>query len=161
MISAKQILDFRTKQIRIMFSRHKFLCAADVFVVIQVLAAVGFMFFTSLDQIRSEPLSKQNQLKIEEEFRAVQHPPRAQPTSTNLQFTRKSHQGIVGLSYQTDLSYPEIRSYYDVELYKHGWEFKYEEKFKPNGQDTIQAVYCKDKYKASIYYKGNGGNDPQ
>jgi hypothetical protein len=133
---------------------------AILFAVLPVLFAVVFLAYTTYDEIVSEPQSKQFQLDAEKEFRQIQPPPDAVPTSNNPSSTRKTHHGVVGMSYRTNLSYPEIRAYYDAELSKHGWKFQREEKVTVWDKDYggKQVFYSKGKYTAAIYYPGEDPN---
>jgi hypothetical protein len=124
--------------------------------VAPVIFAVLFLAYTTYDEISSEPQSKQNQLEVEKEFHKIQPPPNATPTSTNLRFTRKTNHGTVGMLYQGNLAYSEIRAHYDAELTRNGWKFQNEEKVIYRGQDYggKEVVYTKGKYEAIIYFPG-------
>jgi hypothetical protein len=88
------------------------------------------------------------------------------PNSISSQYkaTHKTTNALVSANYSTNLSYEEIRRYYDSELTSQGWQFKAERPVLDWGRDfggkTID--YCKGSYEAEIQYFGEdksyGGN---
>lgn len=91
---------------------------------------------------------------LQGEFGLIRRLPQAFPVSYHT--SGGSSAALVSESYKTDLSYSEIRTYYDHELARNGWAFKREEKIKDWGRDLggKSAVYCKGTYRASLQYAG-------
>src|SRR3989442_4331184 len=92
-----------------------------------------FMAFMTVHETKNEPRAQQVQNDLESEFRAFQPLPQARSSWYNA--SHKSSQSLVSSHYQTNLTYSDIRAYYDVELAKHGWKFYEEEQMRDWGRD--------------------------
>ncbi len=109
-------------------------------VVKQVWKVAGLIFlfcfatFFVYDHIVNEPKAALVQQELEKEFKAIKPLPRA--VACDYHASHKTQHSLVGSSYSTNLSFPEIRSYYDAELSKQGWRFHKEEKI-TIGDETL------------------------
>jgi shikimate kinase len=100
--------------------------------------------------------TNQAHLSAEQEFFAIAPPPEAQkikPTSSSVRTN------MITDMYAANLTYEELRAYYDKELAKHGWEFEREQATAFgdiwNAERTgKEAFYNKGIYTATIKYAG-------
>ena len=102
----------------------------------------------------AEQRSKAMQARLEAEFAALPSFPRATKVSDS--FGRKSGHGIIGASYSSSATLPEIRAYYDSVLLPRGWHLSSEEPLRDWGNDLggYTIHYRKDQFKASLQYAG-------
>jgi hypothetical protein len=64
--------------------------------------------------------------------------------------------GTVGNWYRSELTYEQIRAYYDLELAQHGWTFHKQVPLTSWGKDMgeSQTFYCKGARSIDIYFTG-------
>ena len=115
---------------------------------------VGFAVFWIHEFDVNEPKAAQVQAVLENEFRAIHPLPAATPL--NYGASHKTQQALVSDTYQTSLTYEDIRQFYDAEVAKNGWAFFMEEQVKDWGRDLggKEARYCKGEYRATLQYAG-------
>jgi hypothetical protein len=95
----------------------------------------------------------------DQEFKSIQ--PLPQAIACDYHASHKTQQSLVGSSYSTKLSFPEIRAYYNAELSRRGWLFQRERTLHDWGRDFggKSVYYCKGSYTASLEYAGeNAGS---
>ena len=121
-----------------------------------LISVVGVALLAGCALTGQDPRARQKHEEIEKEFRLIQPPPGASPSSANLQFVHKSDRGVMGLQYRTDLTYAAIRRHYDSELAKHGWKFEKEINVVYRGEDSggKEAFYSKGEYTAVLQFAG-------
>jgi hypothetical protein len=98
-------------------------------------------------------------LELQDEMDKIEHPSTAIRIQHNSNF--KVGQGNIADYYKTRASYDEIRSHYDSELAKHGWQFREESKLSTWGKDLGESerFYCKGSVSADIYFTGQRENE--
>jgi hypothetical protein len=118
------------------------------------LFAIGFTACTTYDSIKNGSKATRVQAELESEYRVIQQLPEAKPKHYHA--SHKIQQALAGSEYQTSSSYPDIRTYYDSELQKHGWVFLREENviYRGKYQGGKHAFYRKGEYTADIQYAG-------
>jgi len=116
--------------------------------------AIGFMACTTYDSIKNGSKASRVQVELESEYRVIQQLPEAK--SRHYHASHKVQTALVGSEYQTASSYPDIRTYYDSELPKHGWVFLREENviYKWKDRGGKHAFYRKGEYTADVQYAG-------
>jgi hypothetical protein len=116
------------------------------------ISVVGFIIFIVYDSVVSEPKAKLAQEQLELEIKSIQ--PLRGATRYYYQATHKTSHALVISSYRIDLSYSQIRAYYDAALARHGWIFYEENAIRDWGRDFggKAARYCKGEYRASLEY---------
>ncbi len=121
------------------------------FILITLIAFILFAsFFGYLEyQEYQEYQGRQHYPIVKSEFNQIQPLPNAVPTSDN-QGTVAANSAAVGMLYQTNMSYNEVREYYDVELARNG--FKPQRESEAYGQK--RAFYSKGEFTAFIDYVG-------
>ena len=89
---------------------------------------------------------------VENELAEIVPPPGAVATQHNSIY--KWTFGTVGNYYQSNLTYDQLRAYYDVELARHGWKFHKKVPLKNWGKDLGESstVYCKGDRDVDIYW---------
>jgi|SRR5215813_3219479 len=92
---------------------------------------------------------------VENELAEIAPPPGAATTQHISIYKWTS--GTVGNYYQSNLTYDQLRAYYDVELARHGWKFHKQVPLKDWGKDLgeSQTLYCKGDRAVDIYWTGN------
>jgi hypothetical protein len=125
------------------------------FVVILLSVALIYVVIL-IAGIRGDASAKQRQNEMEAMFALVQPYPGAALVQHSS--SHKISNGIVSSSYATPASFPDIRTYYDAELSKHGWSFVSEEHLLEWGKDLgHRAVYYRRApYRASLDSGGKG-----
>ena len=98
--------------------------------------------------------SWRTQADVERQFSEIKPLPDAVEVQHNN--IRRDIRGGVSGYYKTDLSYQDIRAYYDGELSKRGWKFQKETGIKVWGEDLggLQTLYCKGNVAATLDYRG-------
>jgi hypothetical protein len=93
--------------------------------------------------------------EVENELAEIVPPPGATVTQHNSIY--KWTYGNVGNYYRANLTYEQIRAYYDVELARHGWKFRKQIPLTSWGKDLgeSQTFYCKGDRAVDIYFTGN------
>ncbi|WP_139025374.1 hypothetical protein [Acetonema longum] len=125
-----------------------------IFVLLVVIAA-GVLVSTVMQtsQSMSESMNKENELK--NMFHSIKPPPGA--VLKDVESIHKTTSASAGGKYITQLTYDEIRTYYDNELKKAGWTFLKEEPLRDWGKEfggrTIQ--YKKEDYFLDLDYYGS------
>jgi hypothetical protein len=109
---------------------------------------------TSLDFISNREKSQEVVKDLENELSMINILPESSLVSRRS--STKPHHILVSNSYMTRLNDQSIRTYYDAELKKHGWEFQNEERLRDWGQDFggFTVNYCKGEYTATLNYAG-------
>jgi hypothetical protein len=98
------------------------------------------------------------QSELEKEYQTIRQLPEAQ--SKHYHASHKVRQAVVGAEYQSTVSYPDIRKYYDSELSKHGWAFIREEDIlygkilQRKNYGGKHVFYRKGEYIADLQYAG-------
>jgi hypothetical protein len=112
------------------------------------LIGIGVLFY--------EVRAKQTQHELEQEFQSIAPMPGASPIRPTFNSNNRSTHGLVGSGYKTELSYPEIRGYYDNELAKRGWKFEREENviYRDEYSGGKIAYYRKGRFTAALQYAG-------
>jgi len=119
------------------------------------IVVVGAAWFVVFRAYQSTSASAQlMQRRLQEELTAIEPPASVHRVQHN-EISKIGH-GNISEYFQTDLSYGEIRGYYDGELVKHGWKFQKETKLTSWGEDhgELMAFYCKESVSAELYYTG-------
>ena len=113
-----------------------------------------FVTFFLYDYFVNEPKAALVQQELEQEFNAVK--PLPQAVACDYHASHKTRQSLVGSSYSTNLTFSEIRAYYDAELTKQGWRFQREKALWDWGRDLGEKSvhYCKGNFTASLEYAG-------
>ena len=116
-----------------------------------LITLIAFMLFASFFGYLEyqEYQGRQHYPIVESEFNQIQPLPNAVPTSDN-QGTVAANHANVGMLYQTNMSYNEVKEHYDVELERNG--FKLQKESEAYGRK--RALYSKDKFTAFIDYAG-------
>ena len=116
-----------------------------------LITLIAFMLFASFFGYLEyqEYQGRQHYPIVESEFNQIQPLPNAVPTSDN-QGTVAANSATVGMLYQTNMSYNEVKEHYDVELERNG--FKLQKESEAYGQKS--ALYSKGKFTAFIDYVG-------
>jgi hypothetical protein len=106
-------------------------------------------------EIANRPEAQRQQRLLEEELRKVSAPPQSKPLSYYAK--HKGRTALVAQSYRAALDYLEIRSFYDRELGRNGWQFLSERSNRDWGRDFggMTANYCKGPFRASVQYAGS------
>ena len=70
-------------------------------------------------------------------------------------------QVVVSNEYRTDLSFDQLKQYYDSELSRHGWEFKKETEVLWDRQNFggKHLLYCKGEFTVDLEYAGKMENE--
>ena len=132
------------------------LSGAFLVAVLPLILIMGFFAYTAYDEMVSEPIARQKLTEVEKEFQQIRPLPGATTTSDS-GITFDPHHVTVGHLYQTNLTFSEIRAYYDAELAKHGWKFEKESNVNgPDGQyhGGKQVFYSKGEFTAFIHHVG-------
>jgi hypothetical protein len=118
-----------------------------------LLAAAAYVAIL-ISGIKAEERSKAMQAELESDYKALPSFPRA--TRLGNTTGRKSSNGIVGATYSTSATLPEIRAYYDSVLLPRGWRLADEEQLRYWGNDLggYSVYYKRDRFTASIQYAG-------
>ena len=130
-------------------------------IILLLIFIIGLFGYITYDEMINESFSRQKLSEVEREFHQIQPMTDAVPTSDLQSTTRKAKHVTVGNLYRTNLTYSEIRAYYDAELAKHGWKFQKELKVNgPDGKDYggKQVFYYKGEFTAFIYHVGEKPN---
>jgi hypothetical protein len=119
------------------------------------LGVAGFYVAALIAGIRGEAGAKTKQYELERMFRSVVAMPGATATGYQANHEKISH-GRVGSTYTGDLHWPDIRSYYDRELLKEGWQFVSEESVTDWGTDKggRSRLYLYGGYYANLQFAG-------
>jgi hypothetical protein len=91
---------------------------------------------------------------MEVEFEKVVPPPQSIRT-----YRGSMHKTVLGVAtsyHKVQLSYPEIKAYYNAELARLGWKFVSEGDIRYDGVDYggKKLNYCKGNYSARVQYAG-------
>ncbi len=126
--------------------------------VLGIFCAIGFFAWMVYDFAFHGPEAKRAMEALEGEASVVRPPHSA--TETRHSATHKPHSALVTSTYSTAMSYPELRSYYDVELAAHGWTFIREQSDRAWGNDLggFSAYYRKGVYTATLQFAGVKAN---
>jgi len=75
--------------------------------------------------------------------------------------TMKENHGAVSNEYRTDLSFSQLKQFYDAELSRRGWEFKKETEIVWDRQNLggKHLFYCKGEFTADLEYAGKMENE--
>jgi hypothetical protein len=116
-----------------------------------LITLIAFMLFASFFGYLEyqEYQGRQHYPIVKSEFNQIQPLPNAVPTSDN-QGTVAANAASLGMLYQTNMSYNEVKEYYDVELARNG--FKPQKESEAYGQK--RAFYSKGELTAYIDYAG-------
>jgi hypothetical protein len=118
------------------------------FILITLIAFILFAsFFGYLEY--QEYQGRQHYPIVKSEFNQIQPLPNAVPTSDN-QGSVAANSATVGMLYQTNMSYNEVKEYYDAELARNG--FKLQKESEAYGQK--RALYSKGELTGFIDYAG-------
>ena len=118
------------------------------FILITLIAFILFAsFFGYLEY--QEYQGRQHYPIVKSEFNQIQPLANAVPTSDN-QDTVAANSATVGMLYQTNMSYNDVKEYYDVELARNG--FKLQKESEAYGRK--HALYSKGEFTAFIDYAG-------
>jgi hypothetical protein len=92
--------------------------------------------------------------EIEAESKVISAPP--EDVLVNESSSHKSGQVLVDRSYESKLTYPQLRVYYDAQLERHGWRFVGETTIHDWGRDLggKEAFYKKADDTATLQYAG-------
>ena len=105
-----------------------------------------------------EPKAAQIQQELEHEFEAIN--PITQSGYYDYLAAHKSRNASVSGAFSTNLTFPEVRNYYDQELARNGWKFDKEERvqdwWRDFGGGSVQ--YCKGNYRAFLQYAGENAD---
>jgi len=125
-----------------------------VIVSYQILSTITLLTFSGCFDVRENVEADKMNTAIEDELKTIQTPLTASYIRSNT--VQKDNLGVVGKTYRTSLTYPELRTYYDAELERRGWRFTREKKLQYDHQDRGQyhVFYCKGKYTAHLEYAG-------
>ena len=117
-----------------------------------------FVAYLVYDYAVNAPKAALAQRELEQEFKSIKPLPGA--VAGNYHASHDTQQSLVGSSYSTELSYREIRAYYDAELARRGWRFQKEEGLRDWGRDFggRSAHYFKGNYAASLQYAGENAD---
>jgi hypothetical protein len=121
---------------------------------VKVVLILLFVAFAINYEISNWPEAQQRQRSLEDEFRHISPSPQTKPLLYDA--NHKGRTALVSQSYQTALTYPEIRSFYDRELARNGWLFLSEHQHLDWWRDFggMTASYCKGPFRASVQYAG-------
>ena len=121
--------------------------------------AVGFLVFIVVDHFMFWDKATAIRAELVKEFAVIKPPPGARYARYSV--SNQTHRALVDAWYTAKLSDPELRSYYDAELAKHGWRFYYEERVTESSIDYggKDASYCKGDYAVSLFYPGENRYD--
>ena len=117
-----------------------------------VVLVVALMFMGELRAYRN---SLRTKAELANELAQLQPPEQA--TFVH-QGSMMSASGVhVSNSYQTDLTYDQVRAHYDKELAKHGWTFRSHEALKYWGKDlgASETYYCRGTLSANLFWAGS------
>ena len=137
------------------------LSGASLIAILPFILIFGFFAYTAYDEMISEPIARQKVPEVKREYQKIQPLPGAVSTSDDSGITFDPHHVTMGSLYQTNLTYSEIRAYYDAELARYGWTFKKELNVNgPDGKDYggKQLFYSKGEFTAFIYHVGEKPN---
>jgi hypothetical protein len=127
----------------------------NFFIIIWI---AGFFSFMVYDHKLHDPEAKRIMESLKDEAVSVAPPPGASDSFWSA--THKSHQALVTSNYATNMSYRELRTYYDRALAAHGWRLIREESIHDWGRDLggVEADYQKGAYTASLQFAGPKAN---
>ena len=132
--------------------RHLVLICVGValIVLVSVLLSVG--------ELRAYRNSSRIKAALENELTRIEPPVGA--TFVHHSSITKASEGSVSNSYQTDLTYNQVRSHYDQELAKHGWTFRSHDALKSWGVDFGESdtFYCRGGVSANFFWAGSKQN---
>ena len=127
--------------------------------VIGVLWVVGVFGFMAYDFTFYAPEAKRAMQALEVEASVVNPPPHSHVSRSA---THKTRSALVSYTYSTstEMSYPELRTYYDAQLVAHGWTFVREQSDRAWGKDLggTSAYYRKGAYTARLQFAGAKAN---
>jgi hypothetical protein len=119
---------------------------------------LSFVLFFLLHVTKGKQMTEANAEKYQSDMQAEWKKISPLPGAVQKQngAIRKSDHGIVNQAYKSNLSYPEIKAYYDAELARQGWKFAREGDVEFDGRDYggKELLYCKDRFTANLQYAG-------
>ena len=129
-----------------MLTKRNLILVVGLIVLVSVLVSIA--------ELRAYRDSERTRVDVENEL--AQIPPPAAATFIRHDVVTKGSHGVVSNSYQSDLSYEQIRAHYDKELPKHGWIFREQHPLTFRGREVGQSetIYCKGTYAANIFFTG-------
>ncbi len=133
--------------------------AALVVTLTAVALAVLGLAMAFAGRLMSKPHGSSVLKALEQEYEQVRPPPGARLLGA-LSRTNKTSQALVDGNYTTSARYPELRSYYDNELARHGWTPCGERPLKDWFTDLggVSRTYCKGELRAHLQYAGERAN---
>lgn len=122
--------------------------------ILSIIVPLFFLLYMNYDERVDGPAAEKIRDEMEAEFQKISPLPRAVQVQHGSM--HKARQGLIRMAYKTELSYSEIKAYYDNELGKQGWRFARESHVKYDGQDYggKELFYCKGNYTTNLYYAG-------
>jgi hypothetical protein len=126
--------------------------------LIPIAFVIAFEIFWVYQFRVNGPKASEAQTELETEFRSI----KTLPGSTALFYhaTNSPGQALVSDTYRTNLTFADVRRFYDAELTRHGWSFYLEEPMTEWGKDLggKSARYCKGSYRADLQWAGERAN---
>ena len=100
----------------------------------------------------ANPQATEAELKVE--LQEIRSPERSHFIA--LRRTMKASHGAMSNEYRTDLSFDQLKQFYDAELSRRGWEFKKETEILWDRQNLggKHLFYCKGELTADLEYAG-------
>jgi len=120
-------------------------CVKPKLLFLLLLGAAAYVIIL-ITSIKAEERSKAIQAKLESDFKALPSFPRA--TRVEGGPSHKLGHALVGATYATGATFPEIRAYYESVLLERGWHLAHEESL------PRIIYYKKDRFTASLEYAG-------
>ena len=116
--------------------------------VAAVLISVGYL----VNPLAANTQAMEAELKAQ--LQEVGSPERAQFIAQRR--TVKDTHGAMSNEYRTDLSFDQLKQFYDAELSRHGWQFKKETEILWDRQNLggKHLFYCKGEFTADLEYSG-------
>jgi hypothetical protein len=109
----------------------------------------------SLGELRSYRNSLRTKVQLEKELAELPIP--SGVTVGHHSSIAKSTSGLVGNSYEGNLTYEQVRAHYDRELAQRGWVFREQHPLTRWGENVGQSetIYCRGNQSANIFWTGN------
>ena len=127
--------------------------------VVAVIVLVPFMVYRASRWATDLPHADAILSELKDELSKIQPPHTVRTEGTHE--SRKPEQVLLSANYRGQISYSDLRTYYDSQLSRNGWTFTHEESLKNWGRDLgeKQACYSKGNYAAFLYYRGEVGDE--
>jgi hypothetical protein len=122
--------------------------------IVMLLFTFSAVLFVSQCRLFTRVDPKLKQQEVERVLDEIAPPVSSARTDRHVIF--KSDHGNVADDYKSELSYNDIRSYYDHQLSPKGWVFQKESKLLSWSTDKgeMMAFYCKGTLSTELYYTG-------